>query len=78
MMRAPVFEKVFSRDFLPAMKKAVAIVTDEGGLLSHSAIVSRELKIPCLVGTRMATQFFKTGDRVQVDCQNGTVKKTKS
>lgn len=61
-------------DYVPAMQKAVAIVTDEGGLTSHAAIVSRELKIPCVIGTKIATQVLKDGDLVEVDANNGTVK----
>ena len=45
--------------FVPAMQKAKAIVTDVGGLLSHAAIVSRELGIPCIVGTKKATKILK-------------------
>jgi pyruvate,water dikinase len=60
---------------LPAMEKSVAIVTDEGGLLSHAAIVSRELKIPCVVGTKIATRVFKDGDLVEVDAEKGIVRK---
>lgn len=59
---------------VPAMKKAAAIITDEGGLTCHAAIVSRELKIPCVVGTKHATRVFKDGDRVEVDANTGTVR----
>jgi phosphoenolpyruvate synthase/pyruvate phosphate dikinase len=51
-----------------------AIVADEGGLLSHAAILSREFGIPCVVGTGNGTQILKTGDKVVVDGTNGTVK----
>jgi phosphohistidine swiveling domain-containing protein len=61
-------------EFLPAMKKAAAFVTDEGGLLSHAAIVARELKKPCVVGTKIATQVLKDGDFVEVDADSGIVK----
>jgi phosphohistidine swiveling domain-containing protein len=61
-------------DFLPAMKKAAAFVTDEGGMLSHAAIVAREMKKPCIVGTKFATQVFKDGDFVEVDANNGDVR----
>jgi len=61
--------------YVPAMEKAIAIITDEGGLLSHAAIVSRELGIPCVVGTKIATQVLKDGDRVEVDANRGIVKK---
>lgn len=61
-------------DFLPAMKKAAAFVTDEGGMLCHAAIVARELKKPCIVGTKFATQILKNGDLVEVDANKGIVK----
>lgn len=60
-------------DFVPAMHKAMAIVTDEGGITSHAAIVSRELKIPCIVGTKTATKVLRDGDFVEVDANNGIV-----
>jgi len=62
-------------DYLPAMRRASAIVTDDGGLTCHAAIVSRELKIPCVVGTKIATQVFKNGDRIKVDATHGIIKK---
>lgn len=58
-----------------AMKKAAAIVTDEGGVTSHAAVVSRELKIPCIIGTKHATKIFKDGDMIEVDANSGTVRK---
>jgi phosphohistidine swiveling domain-containing protein len=63
-----------SPDLLPAMKKAAAILTNEGGITSHAAIVSRELKIPCIVGTKIATKVLKDGDLVEVDADKGIVK----
>ncbi|MBC8500279.1 MAG: hypothetical protein ISS25_02595 [Nanoarchaeota archaeon] len=60
---------------VPIMEKAAAIVTDEGGLLSHAAIVSRELGTPCIVGTKNATRAFKNGDIVEVDADKGIVRK---
>lgn len=60
-------------DFVPAMKRAVAIVTDRGGRTSHAAIVSRELGIPCVVGTEKASRVLKTGDVVTVDGSSGKV-----
>ncbi len=63
-------------DLVTAMRKAAAIVTDLGGLTCHAAIVSRELGIPCVVGTRVATKIFKDGDEVEVDAGNGIVRKT--
>ena len=64
-----------SPDYVPAMKKAAAIVTDEGGLLSHAAIISRELGKPCIVGTKIATKVLKDGDLVEVDANKGIVRK---
>ena len=64
-----------SPDFIVAMRKAVAVVTDVGGITSHAAIVSRELKIPCLVGTNIATKILKDGDRVEVDADKGIIRK---
>jgi len=60
---------------VPAMKKATAIVTDDGGLTCHAAIVARELKKPCVVGVKMATLVFKDGDKIEVDADNGVVTK---
>ncbi|MEK6867947.1 MAG: PEP-utilizing enzyme, partial [Nanoarchaeota archaeon] len=60
-----------------AMKKAIAIVTDEGGITSHAAIVSRELGIPCIIGTKNATKILKNGDFVEVDATKGIVRKLK-
>lgn len=54
--------------------KAAAIVTDEGGICSHAAIISRELKIPCIVGTHYATNMFKDGDIIEVDANKGIVR----
>lgn len=59
---------------MAAIKKASAIVTDEGGLLSHAAIVSRELGKPSVIGTKFATKVFKTGDLVEVDAERGVVR----
>ena len=60
-------------DFVPAMKRAAAIVTDEGGMTSHAAIVSREMGIPCIVGTEEATKKLKDGDIITVDATRGNV-----
>ena len=62
-------------EYVPIMKIAGAVVTDEGGVTCHAAIASRELKIPCVVGTRVATQVLKDGDRVEVDASAGVVRK---
>lgn len=61
-------------ELLPAMKKAAAFITDIGGITSHAAIVSRELKIPCIVGTKVATKVLKDGDKVEVDANKGIIK----
>ncbi|MFH1833133.1 MAG: phosphoenolpyruvate synthase [Candidatus Levyibacteriota bacterium] len=60
-------------DFVPAMKKAIAIVTDSGGRTSHAAIVSRELGIPAVVGTKKATKILKEGNIVTVNGKTGEV-----
>jgi len=65
--------KLTTPDFVVAMRKAAGIVTDLGGMTSHAAIVSRELKIPCIVGTKNATQVLKDGEMVQVDADKGVV-----
>lgn len=64
-------------EFVPAMRRAVAIVTDTGGRTSHAAIVSRELGIPCVVGTGKATAILKTGAVITVDGARGLVYKGK-
>jgi pyruvate,water dikinase len=61
-------------DFVIAMKKAAAIVTDLGGITSHAAVTSRELKIPCVVGTKNSTKILKRGDMVEVDADQGIIK----
>jgi len=62
-------------DYVPAMQKAAAIVTDEGGITCHAAIVSRELGKPCVIGTKIATKALKNGDLVEVDANKGVVRK---
>ncbi len=62
-----------SPDFVPAMKKAVAIITDQGGQTSHAAIVSREMGLACVVGTKEATKKLKNGFVVTVDGSSGQV-----
>ena len=61
-------------DFILLMKKAAAIVTDEGGLSCHAAIVSREMKVPCVIGCKNVTVMLNDGDLVEVDASNGVVK----
>jgi phosphohistidine swiveling domain-containing protein len=63
-----------SPEYMPAILKAAAIVADEGGITSHAAIISRELKIPCVVGIHYGIRNIKTGDTVEVDADKGTVK----
>lgn len=58
-------------DWVPIMRKASAIITDRGGRTSHAAIVSRELGLPCIVGTNHATQVIKTGKNITVNCSEG-------
>ena len=60
-------------DFVPAMKKAAAIVTDTGGMTSHAAIVSRELGVPCVVGTGNATTVLQEGTDISVDGTHGII-----
>jgi len=60
-------------DFIHAIRVAGAIVADEGGIISHASISSREFKIPCIIGTKIATQVLHDGDMVEVDADNGVV-----
>lgn len=66
-----------SPDWVPAMKKAAGIITNNGGMTCHAAIVSREMQIPCIVGTKSCGQaamdVFKNGDEVTIDAKNGVV-----
>ncbi|USN53344.1 MAG: hypothetical protein H6760_04230 [Candidatus Nomurabacteria bacterium] len=61
--------------YIPAMKRAGAIVTDEGGVTSHASIVARELKVPCVIGTKFATSSLQSGDLVEVDANQGIVRR---
>ncbi|MFA7209590.1 MAG: PEP-utilizing enzyme [Parcubacteria group bacterium] len=60
---------------VPMMRKCAGIITNEGGIVSHAAIISREFKIPCIVGTGTATQVFETGDYVELDANTGMARK---
>ncbi len=60
-------------EFVPLMRQAKAIITDEGGITCHAAIVSRELNKPCIIGTRVATRILNDGDEVEVDGNKGIV-----
>ena len=64
-----------SPEYIVAMRKASAIITDVGGMTCHAAIVSRELGIPCIVDTKIAIRALKDGDEVEVDADKGVVKK---
>ena len=61
--------------FIMAMKRSAAIVTDEGGITCHAAIVSRELGIPCIIGTKAGTRLIPDGARIEVDAAAGTVRR---
>ena len=60
-------------DWVPVLRKAAALVTDGGGMTCHAAIVTRELGVPCVVGTRKATTVLRDGERVTVDGTKGLV-----
>ncbi len=60
--------------FMQAIRKALAIITNEGGVLCHAAIVSRELNKPAIIGTKIATEMLKNGDEIEMDMENGIVK----
>ncbi|NQU97980.1 hypothetical protein HQ533_00795 [Candidatus Woesearchaeota archaeon] len=62
-------------NMVPLMTKAAAIVTAQGGITSHSAVVAREFQIPCVVGIESVTMFLKEGDMIEVDAEKGLVKK---
>ncbi len=62
-------------NLLPAMKKAVAFVTNVGGITCHAAIVAREMKKPCVIGTKIATKLLKDGDLIEVNADIGEVRK---
>lgn len=65
--------KMTNPDFVPAMQRASAIITNEGGITSHAAIVSREMGVPCVVGTKEATSKLKDGEEVTVDGSAGLI-----
>ena len=58
-------------DIALALEKAIGIITDEGGITCHAAIIAREYAVPCLVGTKIATQVLHDGMCVKLDCING-------
>lgn len=61
-------------DFVPFMQSALAIITERGGITSHAAIVARELKKPCIIGTKIATQILHDGDMIEMDTEKGIIK----
>jgi phosphohistidine swiveling domain-containing protein len=61
-------------EFIPGFRKAAAVVTDEGGMSCHAAIISREFGLPCVVGTQVATRVLKTGDLIEVNGDTGVIK----
>lgn len=61
-------------NLLQAIRKAGAIVTDEGGIMCHASIISRELEKPCIIGTKIATKVLKDGDLVEVNARSGVIK----
>ncbi|MCS7132890.1 MAG: PEP-utilizing enzyme, partial [Aigarchaeota archaeon] len=65
--------KMTNPDWVPYMRLAGAIVTDEGGMTCHAAIVSRELGIPCIVGTREATKLMRSGETYTIDARSGVI-----
>jgi len=60
--------------FTPLLDKVKAIITDEGGITCHAAIISREFKIPCIVGTKVATKIIKSGDKIYINADKGICK----
>jgi phosphoenolpyruvate synthase/pyruvate phosphate dikinase len=62
-------------EYLQLMQKSGGFITDAGGLLSHAAIVARELKKPCVIGTEVATKVLKDGDLVELDANTGIIRK---
>ena len=60
-------------EMIPAMKKASAFVTNSGGITCHAAIVAREMKKPCIVGTKVATKLLKDHDIIEVDAYKGII-----
>ena len=61
-------------DDVSLVKKCVAVVTDEGGILSHAAVIARELKKPCIIGTKIATKVLIDGNMVEVDANAGIIR----
>lgn len=70
-----LFAPTTAPSYIIGMRKAAAFVTDEGGITSHAAIVSREMGKPCIIGTKIGTRIFKDDDMVEVDAHKGIVRK---
>ncbi len=66
--------KMTSPDYTIGLKKAIGIITDEGGITCHAAIISRELGIPCIIGTKIATKILKNKDIVEINANSGIIK----
>jgi len=66
--------KITSPDMIINFKKAIAFITDQGGVLSHAAIISREMKKPCIVGTGNATKLLKNGNLIEINANKGLIK----
>lgn len=64
-------------DYIAGIKKAAALVTDEGGVTCHAAIIARELDIPCIIGTKFGTKILKDGDLIEVNANHGWIRKLK-
>lgn len=69
--------KIIDPSYVAIMAKSQAIVTDSGGIMSHPAIVARELGIPCVVATQKATAILKNGQKIKVDGAKGIIYETK-
>lgn len=63
-------------NLLPALRMASAIITDRGGITCHAAVIARELRIPCVIGTGIATKILKDGDQVTVNARQGVIERT--
>lgn len=75
MKQGDILVAIMTRpEYVPLMKMAGAIVTDEGGIASHASIVSRELGVPCIVGTQQATSILKDGMEIEVNANHGLIK----
>lgn len=60
-------------NMVPIIRKAAAVITEEGGITSHAAVICRELKIPCVIGTAIATRVLRTGDLVKINAEKGII-----